>query len=489
MEIKNKEYFQFEVRDSSVKIKKYTGDTKIKKLTIPSKINGNPVVSISDISLDDCKEIESLSLPENLTYIDQNIMSSLKKLKCIIINNPDIEVDCDTFITNTELKYIILHRKLYNKMSKDVFPGISGKTGLDKYGINPFITQMIPFGKDYLSVSTSNNFLKLYQMAINDYNSKLDLFQKIKIIFTNSFNNLFDKDGNSPATIHAYNYIKENIREALSESDALIVNFLFRLANAIGYNDYNSFETFDDKINESLYIMFVNAIENNRMSVLRDWIDMEFKRYDSVHMKRNERMVIFYNHLIILLAKFFYKIEMPSDEDLQTITAFFFSKPSIENKEIENLINYINAINTERDIDFESDDTKQAEEIYSFYSEMDFDDMVSTVILWGFCNEHIGIDEVIDFYYPIDDLKNSEDSHVNNYIETISSALKNRVGIDLVMKTLQNLQDNDGKFDVSTIESLKCMLNSHISTNNSAKTSQSKPTTPDFNSASLVQHF
>ena len=494
--------FDYEIKpDNTIMILGFNGDTHIKKITVPLKIDGRYVTGIAENAFEHCRSVESLPLPEELKTINQSVISTFKNLNYVIINNPEIKIEPDTFLASNNLKYIILHRNLYNELSKDNYPGASGKVGFDKYGINTYITQLVPFGAEFLSIETSNNLLNMFENAIANYNANLSLIEKLKAIFNGSFEILFDKYGNFKSTIYAYEHVKKHIRDALSKSDNIIVSFITELAKMLDYDEYNSFETFDEKINDSLYIAFINAVENNRMSVLRDWFNIEFRRYDHSHRKRDEYMVVFYNFVIRRLVHYFYQINNPTYEDLLVISAFVFSKPSIEENDISDFIDYINKANSGSFIDGLVYDTCM--ENYAKFSGMDLFEVASTIILFGFFNGLIDEDDVIDHYYPIGVLKESETGM--DFVKTLSTALSLKVEIPKIMKLLRDTCENDGKFDAECLNELKLAVLEYKTSNPDASEcientdeyvesspddtseSQTVDDNPDPLSASLVQ--
>lgn len=439
-----KTLFDYRIRkDGTVVICGFLGNPDVKKLTIPDKIDGCNVTDIAGDALDSCKNLETLAFPERLNYLNASLMSNLRKLKCVIINNPDVEVECDTFVSNMQLKYIILHKKLYNKIANDDYPCISGKVSFDKYGINPRITQMIPFDSNRTSTRTADNMIEMYHDALLNYNMRLGLFKRLGSAFNKSNVLLFDEQGNSESTIAAYDYVKKHIREALSRDDEVIIRFFTELSKVLFYDDYNSFETFEKKIDECLYILFINAVESNRLSVLRQWIDIEFQRYNFAHKKRNEFVVIFFNHVFRKLSDFLFEIQNPSDDDFKVVTSYFFSNITVSDDDVYRLIDYINKSNLEEEID--SEEVAQMCSIYTENKQFSMNEVASRCMLWGFYNHFFDVSDFIDFYSSVEELEETEQGKTT--VEIVSLALENQIAIPSVMEFLVNLSENDGKID------------------------------------------
>ena len=463
-----KTLFDYKVKnDDTIVICGFLGDPNVKKLTVPDKINGYDVTDISGDAFDNCKSIETLSLPERLNYLNASLVSDLKKLKCIILNNPDIEVESDTFVSNMQLKYIVLHKKLYNTIANDDYPCISGKVSFDKYGINPRITQLIPFDSSRTNTHTADNMITMYHDALLNYNMQLSLFDRLKAAFNKSNVLLFDEQGNSESTIAAYDYIKAHVRNALSKDDETIIRFLTDFSKVIHYDDYNSFETFDKKIDECLYILFINAVESNRLSVLKQWIDIEFQRYNFVHKKRNEFVVIFFNQVFRKLSDFLFEIQNPSNDDFKVVTSYFFSNITVSDDDVYRLIDYINKSNLEEEID--SEEVAQMCSIYTENKQFSMNEVASRCMLWGFYNHFFDVSDFIDFYSSVEDLEETEQGKTT--VEIISLALENQIAIPSVMDFLVNLSENDGTIDSEKLNVVQKAICDTIGTNDESSLS------------------
>ncbi len=423
--------FTFTLSGNDAIITGYTGSPQIEKLTVPDALDGHPVISVSDsafraaksIMIRDsdagiecnafaakdsvfagCAGVEMLVLPEHMREITREFMSNFRRVKSVTIRNPDAMIECDAFVVNADLEYLFLSKKLYSRIINDKFPGISGKVGFNKYGINAFVTQLALIERDSTNVTTANNIMGTYKEGMREYALGLKKMDKLLIALSDRPDRLYDVGGNSDANAYAYKYAKRRLRNAMSPCDVKAITFLKSLANDLGYDSLNEFEQFDEKIDKCLYSMFASILANGRTSTMENWISSEFSRRDAVHKMRNENVLLCCDAAIRALATCIYKLELlwlssesradhaaGDRRDFGAIAGLLFSEPEIDKGSMDNLISFINLKN--------SSGTDITDDTYEYYADLYMDGkIVPSIMLWGLSKSLINADETVNYF-------------------------------------------------------------------------------------------
>lgn len=87
-------------------------DTKTKNVVIPSTHNGKPVVSIEEGAFSDNERMQSISIPDSITYIGERSFYNCKGLTTVELPDSVVDIDAYAFSGCTSLKTLILPSEL-----------------------------------------------------------------------------------------------------------------------------------------------------------------------------------------------------------------------------------------------------------------------------------------------------------------------------------------------------------------------------------------
>lgn len=86
--------------------------SKCKSLNIPGVINGkyipNKIAGIAIVPEYNANSVEELIIPEEIGYIDSNILKLFRNIKKVVINNRNVIIDQDAFVYNTEIEEVYI---------------------------------------------------------------------------------------------------------------------------------------------------------------------------------------------------------------------------------------------------------------------------------------------------------------------------------------------------------------------------------------------
>lgn len=107
---KTKGGLEYEIENKKVTITGYTG--KKSKITLPSKIKGNPVTKIGDSAFYGCTSLTSIKIPKSVTTIGYSAFSGCTSLKSIKIPSSVTAIDDGAFAGCTSLKNITIPKSV-----------------------------------------------------------------------------------------------------------------------------------------------------------------------------------------------------------------------------------------------------------------------------------------------------------------------------------------------------------------------------------------
>lgn len=119
--------FRYEVNNANVIITGYVNEPV--EIVIPDKINDYPVVGISALSFANCKSLESVILPESLSYIEDSAFMNCDNLKFINLPNKLKSIEHNTFNDCKSLEQIKIPDSVTN-IGMDAFKGCTNLSSI-----------------------------------------------------------------------------------------------------------------------------------------------------------------------------------------------------------------------------------------------------------------------------------------------------------------------------------------------------------------------
>ena len=112
-------YFDYSLQyDGTVEIEKYLGS--VANVVIPSEIEGAPVTSIWDAAFADCTSLESVVIPDSVTYLANNAFSGCTSLKDVTVPDLGGELNVYTFNGCTAIE------NMYIKENSEYYSSVDG---------------------------------------------------------------------------------------------------------------------------------------------------------------------------------------------------------------------------------------------------------------------------------------------------------------------------------------------------------------------------